>query len=84
MDNITLANVKKVYSGRPGCMCGCNGKWTYSTTAEADCGYEPARSDRSVKIMFNKVMNDPARIVDEDAGCVYVETESRMRAIYFK
>lgn len=27
---ISAENVRAVYSGRPGCMCGCRGNWTYN------------------------------------------------------
>jgi len=64
----TLANVERVYSGKPGCMCGCRG--TYST------------SQRSVKILFNKVMNNPAHKMD--GNIAYVETATRNLVVYFK
>jgi hypothetical protein len=64
----TLANVERVYSGKPGCMCGCRG--TYSI------------SPRSVKILFNKVMNNPAHKMD--GNIAYVETATRNLVVYFK
>jgi hypothetical protein len=64
----TLANVERVYSGKPGCMCGCRG--TYSI------------SQRSVKILFNKVMNNPAHKMD--GNIAYVETATRNLVVYFK
>ena len=41
-------NVKRVYSGRPGCMCGCRG--TYSD------------AERSKKIIFNKIMKGDYKV----------------------
>jgi hypothetical protein len=67
----TLANVKEVYSGKPGCMCGCRGKYS-----------RPDTSPRSVKILFNKVMNNPKHTVDGD--CVFVKTATRNLVLYFK
>jgi hypothetical protein len=67
----TLANVKTVYSGRPGCMCGCRGKYT-----------TPEQSARSVKILFNKVMNHPDRIVEP--GNAWLNTGTRNLVVYFK
>ena len=67
----TLANVERVYSGKLGCMCGCQGKYT-----------EPHESARSVKIMFNKVMNNPAHKMD--GNIAYVETATRNLVVYFK
>ena len=67
----TLANVKEVYSGKPGCMCGCRGKFS-----------RPDTSPRSVKILFNKVMNNPKHTVDGE--CVFVKTATRNLVVYFK
>jgi hypothetical protein len=67
----TLANVEKVYSGRPGCMCGCRGRYT-----------TPEQSARSVKILFNKVMNHPERIVEP--GNAWLNTGTRNLVVYFK
>jgi hypothetical protein len=66
----TLANVKTVYSGKPGCMCGCRGKYT-----------TPEQSARSVKLIFNKVMNNPAHKVED--GIAFVETATRNLVVYF-
>jgi hypothetical protein len=67
-----LNNVVRVYNGKPGCMCGCNGK--YRT---------PADNARSVKIMYNKIMNNPAKVVDEVNGWVYVTNREKNQVIYF-
>ena len=81
--NTSRNNVLKVYSGKArSCMCGCFGNWSYTSGAKADCGYEPTRNDRVVSRIYNKVMSDPSRQVDNDAGCVYVDTP-RMMAVYF-
>lgn len=66
----TLADVKTVYSGKPGCMCGCRGKYT-----------TPEQSARSVKLIFNKVMNNPKHKVED--GIAFVDTGSRNLVVYF-
>jgi len=66
----TLADVKTVYSGKPGCMCGCRGKYT-----------TPEQSARSVKIIFNRVMNNPKHKVED--GIAFVDTGTRNLAVYF-
>ena len=66
----TLANVKTVYSGKPGCMCGCRGKYT-----------TPAQSARSVKLIFNRVMNNPKHKVED--GIAFVDTGTRNLVVYF-
>ena len=76
----TLANVKTVYSGKPGCMCGCRGKYSYAQGCEE--GYDDQVNERSVKILFNKVMNNPAHKVEDN--CAFVETDTRNLVVYFK
>ena len=67
----SLSNVARTYSGKPGCMCGCKGKYS-----------EAGESDRSVKIIYNKVMNNPAHVID--GSHAYVQTATRNLVVYFK
>ena len=81
--------IAKVYSGREGaCMCGCAGKWTYSQwgALHHNPGYDvtDSISERGVKIISGRVLNNPNRIVDDSADCVYTVENGRMRAVYFK
>ena len=76
----TLANVQKVYSGKPGCMCGCRGKYSYAQGCEE--GYDDQVNERSVKILFNKVMNHPKHKIEDN--CAFVDTGSRNLVVYFK
>jgi hypothetical protein len=76
----TLANVKKVYTGKPGCMCGCRGKYSY-TAGCAESDYDEV-NERSVKIIFNKVMNNPKHKVED--GIAFVDTDTRSLVVYFK
>ena len=85
-----LNKVIKVYSGKPGCMCGCNGRYRVASAhvnAAGDArGYEYDAddvSDRSVKIIFNKIVKDPAHKFDADANCVYLNTPTRTLVAYF-
>jgi hypothetical protein len=64
-----LSRVVRVYSGQPGCMCGCRGQYR--------------DSDRSRKIVFNKIMRNPNHKFNAVAKCVYVETETRNLVAYF-
>lgn len=59
---IDVNDIASVYSGRPGCMCGCRGKHTYaSATREASAktrGYaidDNEVNDRVVKMIVNKM-----------------------------
>lgn len=83
---ITVDNIVKVYSGRTGCMCGCNG--TYRTT------------DRAKKMALTKMLKENYTLQlwgdttaasggSNDVGCMYVETrdamgKGRCNAIYLK
>ena len=98
--NIDLTTVRRVYSGRLGCMCGCNGKYTYSSgdleAASKERGYPVGPedvSDRSVRTIVNKVKklietNDPDLRPLEvvfDPSYVFVQaTRTRCYCIYFK
>jgi hypothetical protein len=66
-----LSNIRTVYSGKIGCMCGCKGK--YSRIAE---------SPRSVKIIANKLIKNPNTQYDALAKCFYLQTDTRMLAAY--
>ena len=68
--NTNFDNIESVYSGKLGCMCGCRGK--YHTEGSV------------VRRIYNAVMNDPARTVDEGAKCVYVDTATRTNVVFFK
>ena len=85
-----LNKVFKVYSGRPGCMCGCQGNYKMASVhaefAAAKRGYAVDAediSDRSVKIIFNKIMKNPDHKYDADANCIYVKTPTRNLVAYF-
>ena len=82
----TLANVQKVYSGKPGCMCGRRGKYSYTAhgAVEGNPGYDVSDSinERSVKILFNKVMNNPNRKIEDNIA--FVDTDTRSLVVYFK
>ena len=82
--NTDRSNAYKVYSGKPGCMCGCNGKWTYTTSARSDCGYEPTRNDRTVSAVYNKVMAHPNKVVNDEVRYATVDINGRHYVVYFK
>lgn len=66
---IKFENVKRVYSGKPGCMCGCRGKYS--------------EEGRGVKIIFNKILKGDYK-VDEGASCIYLDSPTRTLVAYFK
>ncbi len=83
-----VENVTRVYSGKIGCMCGCNGKYRTASKFRELVGKERGYavddnevSDRSVKIMYTKVMSNPNRV--EEGNYVYVEHNGRIQVVYF-
>lgn len=65
----TIDDVKSVYTGVNGaCCCGCKG--THS------------ESDRSKKIVWNKIMKDPNHVFEGDDH-VYSVAGNRIRIAYF-
>ena len=85
---LNVSNIVKVYNGRFGCMCGCNGKYSYTADGAKNFGpgYDVSDSvnERSVRIMAKKILSNP-NVVFED-GYAFVEDRARnkMQAIYFK
>ena len=70
-----MQDVIRIYSGKPGCMCGCQGKY-----------YTP--QDRGFKRVLNKFLanadfNDP-KVLDKDNGWATVELDQRMYVAYFQ
>jgi len=59
---IECAVIGKVYSGRPGCGCGCRGNYSWSST--------------SIKRLVNK-MNKMPELIEFQDGIYSVETPTR-------
>ena len=79
-------NVYKVYSGKAGrCACGCSGKYSYTAqgAVEQSPGYDVTDSinERSVKIIANKVLRNPNKVID--GNLAYVEQNGRVLVAYF-
>lgn len=87
---LTLDNVASAYSGKVGrCCCGCSGKHTYASALRAEAsksrGYEVRDeevNDRTVKIIFNKVMKNGFKKIT-DTYYSY-ETDTRLYVVYLK
>lgn len=88
-ENLTIDKVMSVYSGKPGCACGCRGKHTTShknrELAAKHRGYAYADedvSDRTVKLIFNKVMRNYRDKIEVGTNNISVETDTRLYIIY--
>ena len=90
-----INKVMSVYSGKPGCMCGCRGKYTYASShqedASANRGYKVADNevnDKVVKLMVNKInqliSSGNYTEAKESQAYVFVDTGDRYYAAYFK
>lgn len=71
---LTLDQTLRSYSGKPGCMCGCQG--TYN------------ESDRARKMAMTALLKNPNTRLqkwksrEDDAGCLFFETDTRARVLY--
>ena len=81
--SLNIDNIERVYSGKSGCMCGCNGKYTCNEGTDLP-SWQGEINVRSVKIIAGKVLNHPAVKFEEQANCAYVDEGGRMRAVYFR
>jgi hypothetical protein len=77
--------VYKVYSGKVGCMCGCNGKYSY--TAEGAVNHSPGYdvsdsvNERTVKMFVKQLLADP--LAKHEDGHVYAEHNGRIKVAFF-
>jgi len=67
---LTIDHTVRSYSGKPGCMCGCQG--TYN------------ESERARKMAIKALLNDSSVQFDswDDEGCLSVTTATRTRVLY--
>jgi hypothetical protein len=69
---LTVDQTTRSYSGKPGCMCGCNGEYK--------------DSQRARKLAITQLLKNPSVRFhswnDGEEGCVFVTTASRNRVLY--
>ena len=71
---LTLDQTVRSYSGRPGCMCGCNGSYN--------------EGDRARKMAMTALLKNPETRLQAwkpsggDAGCLFLDTPTRTRVLY--
>ena len=63
--------ILRVYSGKPGCACGCNGKY-YSKTMEIEVlkGYTTADDKTNVE-RFPKMLNKVYKLFEKNRDKIY-------------
>lgn len=69
---LTVNQTTRAYSGKPGCMCGCNGDYK--------------DSERARKLAITQLLKDP-RVkfdtwADDAEGALFVVTATRNRVLY--
>jgi hypothetical protein len=88
MSAVDISNITKVYSGKAfACMCGCNGKYSYTAkgAAEDSPGYDVSDSvnERSVKIIAGKVLRNSNTDLS-DPGYAILKQNGRVLVVFFK
>jgi hypothetical protein len=79
-----VSNIAKVYNGKIGCMCGCNGKYTYNVGVEHE-DWQGKVNVRSVKILAKRVLSNP-NVQWNGTDIAYVEdpVRNKNQVVYFK
>lgn len=84
---LDLTKIVKVYNGRCGCMCGCNGKYSYTANGAKNYGpgYDVTDSinERSVRIMAKKILANPRVKFEDDYAYVEDRIGNKMQMVVF-
>jgi len=85
---LNVDKIVKVYNGRMGCMCGCNGKYSYTADGAVNHGpgYDVTASvnERSVRIMAKKILANPNVEFEDNYAFVEDRARNKMQVVYFK
>lgn len=88
---VIATNVVRVYSGKPGCMCGCLGKyWSAAKHAEAvglNRGYALSAediSDKQVTRIVNTINSNLDKVTNVSEDWVEVTIGNRIYVAYTK
>ena len=85
---LNIDKIVKVYSGKRGCMCGCQGKYSYTEDGAKNYGpgYDVSDSvnERSVRIIAKKVLADPNVVFEDYYAFVEDPATNRIRMVVFK
>jgi hypothetical protein len=87
---ININSIMSVYSGRPGCACGCRGKHTYKPELKEVAGenrgypvHDDECSSRTVKMIVNK-MNTLNPNLEQEHNHYSIELPNRLYIAYVK
>ena len=89
--SVNISGITKVYNGKIGCMCGCNGKYSVNPAFQEYVskwrGYPVSDEDcneRSVKIIAKKVLSNPNTVFEDNYAFVEDRVRNRIQVVYFK
>ena len=87
---LDLNKILKVYNGRTGCMCGCNGYYKVPAVNKDLAGKERGYayddedvSDRSVMIIAKKVLSNPNVKFEDNYAFVEDRARNKMQMVVF-
>ena len=85
---LDISKIVKTYSGKRGCMCGCNGKYSYTEDGAKNYGpgYDVTDSinERSVRIIAKKVLSNPNVVFEDYYAFVEDPATNKIRMVVFK
>ena len=86
LDAFTAETVEAVYSGRPGCMCGCRGNYRYASKRAALAserrGYEVDVSDAQITRVIKTLRAAPAGSLEFGERYVAAKINGRVYVAY--
>jgi hypothetical protein len=84
---LNIDKIVKVYNGKIGCMCGCNGKYSYTAkgAVEHGPGYDVTDSvnERSVRIIAKKILANPNVKFEDNYAFVEDRARNKMQMVVF-
>jgi len=72
---LTVDQTVRSYSGKTGCMCGCKGTYNEGVRARKMAATALLKNPDTRLQTWNQGRGD-------DAGCLFVDTETRTRVLY--
>ncbi len=85
---LNISKIVKVYNERIGCMCGCNGKYSYTEDGARNYGpgYDVTDSinERSVRIIAKKILANPNVVFENNYAFVQDRVRNKMQMVVFK
>ncbi len=85
LDQITQADVLKVYSGRPGCCCGCRGNYSYADNSAAQAEAQDRKGQintAQVTRVLNVLRSNTNTAAEPNHNFYYLDLENRTYILY--